>query len=156
MKKHFILYFILMILLYSCSQNNRITKNSSTQLDTNRIVIFPSGLSKTSKNITLTEKEIIEVDKILNECIDSSYKFNSKKMNSRKFLSSYKRQYLPSINEKGEKVVWVNCFCTTNHFNWKTEIVDASLVSDGGDCYFNVNINLTTMRFDTFRKNGYG
>jgi hypothetical protein len=33
-------------------------------------------------------------------------------------LKKYKRQYIAVTNSKGEKEVWVNCFCNTWRKNW--------------------------------------
>jgi hypothetical protein len=59
-------------------------------------------------------------------------------------LPTYKRQYVPFVSATGEKEVWVNCFCTDGaswkHDYWREDVV---FVMDGGNCYFNVMINLT-------------
>jgi hypothetical protein len=69
-------------------------------------------------------------------------------------LANYKRQYFPIINSKGEKEVWVNCFCSGSwHFSeWRRQIVE---VSDGGNCFFNVIINLTRRTYRDLRVNGF-
>jgi hypothetical protein len=55
-------------------------------------------------------------------------------------------------NKKGEKEVWVNCFCDTwNSNRWKTEIL---FVEDGGNCYFNFRINLATKKYHDLGVNG--
>jgi hypothetical protein len=53
----------------------------------------------------------------------------------------YYKQFVAVINSKGEKEVWVECFCKISDASWKTEPV---IVKDGGNCYFYVKINLTT------------
>ena len=61
------------------------------------------------------------------------------------YLPSYKRQYICVIDKKGDKIVWVNCFCSEQAY-WKTKVVS---VEDGGRCYFNLKINLTKkMKYD--------
>lgn len=56
-------------------------------------------------------------------------------------LANYKRQLVVVTNKRGEKVVWVNCFCRKgNQASWRHQIVE---VDDGGNCYFNVKLNLT-------------
>jgi hypothetical protein len=58
-------------------------------------------------------------------------------------LTNYKRQYVCGINKEGDKIVWVNCFCSDSkeHLRyWKQQVV---FVMDGGDCYFNLKINLS-------------
>ena len=66
-------------------------------------------------------------------------------------LNRYKRQYMPIINKYGEKEVWVNCFC--EHWNWdlKTRPVE---VRDGGNCFFNLKINLSKNIYYNLMING--
>lgn len=67
-------------------------------------------------------------------------------------LNGYKRQFVPVVNARGEKEVWVNCFCSKpNSEQWREEIV---VVDDGGSCYFNVKINLTTQSSYDLAVNG--
>ena len=58
---------------------------------------------------------------------------------------NYKQQYIPLINAKGEKEVWVNCFCITLENNrWKHSIIE---MEDGGSSLFNFKVNLTTKQY---------
>lgn len=53
----------------------------------------------------------------------------------------YRRQYIAGVNSVGDTLVWVNCFCDKYiPANWRQELV---LVRDGGNCYFNLTVNLT-------------
>jgi len=70
----------------------------------------------------------------------------------------YYKQIIAVTNSKGEKEVWVNCFCNSDDKSrnddnsyWKKGIVS---VYDGGSCYFNLRINLTTNRVYDFSVNG--
>jgi len=67
-------------------------------------------------------------------------------------LSKYKVQFVPYLNEKGEKEIWINGFCSNYHTDWKTEIVHAF---DGGNCYFTVRLNLTNNKCIAVGTNGY-
>ena len=67
-------------------------------------------------------------------------------------LDDYKRQYFAVINENGQKEVWVNLFCTTEYSNWKEEIV---IWHDGGNCFFNLKINLIKNSYRDFHVNGH-
>ncbi|UOQ51411.1 hypothetical protein [Hymenobacter cellulosivorans] len=61
------------------------------------------------------------------------------------FLAEYRKQLVVSVNSKGVKTVWVNCFCESvyeDYPNWKKEINPLD-VNGGGLCYFNVRLNLT-------------
>jgi hypothetical protein len=57
-------------------------------------------------------------------------------------LNTYYREYLPVINSKGQKEVWVNFLCHDDKdSSWKKGLV---IVCDGGSCYFHLEINLAT------------
>ena|SRR6185295_14851840 len=64
----------------------------------------------------------------------------------------YKKQLIAVTNSKGEKEIWINCFCDDWDKSWKTEIIE---VHDGGPCYFNLKINLTTKKIYDFGVNGF-
>jgi hypothetical protein len=124
-----------------------------------------NGIFKKAKPANLNTDEIIEIESLLSEFIknynpaqvrffDSINKAHPEyRFNKNDFiidLARYKRQYIPVINEKGEKEVWVNCFCD-NPPNWKNEIEQ---VMDGGNCFFNVKINLTKKKYYDLMVNG--
>ena len=68
-------------------------------------------------------------------------------------LVEFKRQYIPVINTEGEKIIWINFFChDMDVSNWKSDII---MVRDGGNCYFNLKVNLTKKTFFDFQVNGY-
>jgi hypothetical protein len=113
----------------------------------------------------LSELELIDIEYILKNAIDTNNKLQEKELNAenicnieRPFLETsyklnldqYKRQYVPIINSKGEKEVWINFFCNDLHENyfgdldWKTDLIQ---VEDGGNCFFNIKINLTTKTY---------
>jgi hypothetical protein len=66
-------------------------------------------------------------------------------------LSQYGRQYVAYYNKKGEKEVWINCFCAVINDEWKKAIL---IGSDGGNCFFNLTINLSTEKITEFSVNG--
>jgi hypothetical protein len=82
------------------------------------------------------------------------------------------KQVVPTLNEKGEKVIWVNCVHrgSVEHAidpnqksrkkkkqpwdvipDWKNEII---VVNDGGYCFWNVMINLTSLTYSALTVNG--
>ncbi len=67
--------------------------------------------------------------------------------------NGYNRQYVPALNEYGEKVVWVNFLCSDFKENWKNELI---VTYDGGNCYFNIKVNLTKKNYSELKINGYG
>lgn len=171
-----LLTFILTICLTSCGQTKTETKNQEQNqnvytVDTSVVAILPFDTSqywvfKDSKPTDLTNDDLLKTEKILNNSIndynpDQERQFkeiNDKhpeyKLDKKNFtidLTSYKRQYVAVINSKGEKEVWVNCFCNTWNKNWETNLI---MVHDGGNCYFNLKINLTTGQYYELMVNG--
>ena len=70
----------------------------------------------------------------------------------------YYKQLIAVIDKNGEKIVFVNCFCskemkssTNDPSYWKRGII---MVDDGGNCFFQLKVNLTTNKVDHFRVNG--
>lgn len=137
-------------------------KKSDTLQEPNYIAIFDK---KTEKNSTLTISELIFVNISIENSVDKyneDLKIRLEKLNNeskevkRNYdeekidLRNYFRQYVISVNDNGDKIVRVLCFCT--YFgNWKTEIMR---VHDGGDCYLNGIINLTKNKTEYFGTNG--
>ena len=171
-----ILTLTLTICLTSFGQTNIKSQNhekqsNAIQVDTSVIAILPFDTNshwifKDGKNITLSADELLTVEDILKKCItnynpDQEKQFEKinkehpeYKLDKKHFvidLTKYKRQYVAIINSKGEKEVWVNCFCNTRDKNWKTNLV---FVIDGGNCYFNLKINLTTGQYFELMVNG--
>lgn len=62
-------------------------------------------------------------------------------------LKDYKFQFVPFVDDKGTKHVWVNAFCREFNIDWRKDLV---LVKDGGSCYFNFKINLDPKRSTTY------
>lgn len=163
MKTFFIFFLAVITILISCQQSRQMQKypvGLSQIIDSGKIAILqiPTDSSETlkiknGKATSLTEAELKQTEAILNAAIASIHK-NSPDTNR---LLNYKRQYIPYINEQGEKLVWVNCFCISfDEFkNWKTEIANTDLVMDGGDCFIKVTINLPGNSFSDLRTHGY-
>ena len=65
----------------------------------------------------------------------------------------YYKQFITVINPKGQKEVWVNCFCDKQFGDndWKKSLV---MVDDGGSCFFQLHFNLTTNKVIFFGVNG--
>ena len=110
-------------------------------------------------------KDLIQIEKILKKCINEYnfyqekrfQKLNQKhpdfKLSREDFiieLEKYKRQYVSRVNIRGETEVWVNCFCVASK-DWRTKV---EVVDDGGNCFFNLKINLTTGRYYDLAVNG--
>ena len=72
-----------------------------------------------------------------------------------KKLKKYKRQYVGFINDKGEKILWIN-------FVWDKRLTESELsediisVKDGCSYYWNIKINVTTNNIFELKINGLG
>jgi len=159
-----------------CEQVNN-TKNEALQtsvlsFDTSIIAILPynavlgTGVFENCKPAQLTNDDIALIERLLTDCINeynsrtekSLKKYN--RFHEEKYLlidlKQHKRQYVVVTNSSGEKEVWINCFCDAWGFNnsgWRKYPID---VDDGGNCYFNLKINLTTGKYYDLMVNGYG
>lgn len=160
------LTFVLATCLTSYGQSKTISSP-----DTAVIAILPYDASqywvfKECKPADLTNNDLKQIETILNECIkdynpereiqfqEINDKHPELKLDKKNFvidLTLYKRQYVAVLNSKGEKEVWVNCFCSNGNENWKENLV---FVKDGGNCYFNLKINLTTGKYCELIVNG--
>jgi hypothetical protein len=136
--------------------------SSTFQLDTSRTAIIPlkeTGsypFNDTYKQTILTKKELAVIDSLVDLCVEDynqSFKpeFRQFRINLQK--GNYRKQLVAATNTKGEKEVWVNCFCRTWDNRWKKEIM---YVDDGGNCYFNLKINLTSKKYYDLGVNGGG
>lgn len=173
------LILILLILISSCKEKTKTEKKAITEkpkiqfkLDKSNYAILniePKNdwIFKNGKLSELSQSELIEVEKILKKAVKKNneiQKQNLKKHNEKYpenkrtetgyelNLNKFQRQYWPIINENGEKVVWINFFCSDNEPISTDNIVR---VLDGGNCYFNIKINLTKKQYTELNINGY-
>ncbi|MBC7495268.1 MAG: hypothetical protein H7221_09695 [Flavobacterium sp.] len=166
----FIIALCLTIALTSFGQSEnkktgQIVKRISTksiQFDTLKtaIILFDKKgnypFDNSYKPTTLTQNDIKIVDSLLIVCLtkyNNSLNDDDKELRIDLKKYNYRKQLIVVINKKGEKEVWVNCLCHNwDNSKWKTEII---VVDDGGNCYFNLKINLTTKRFYNLSVNGF-
>lgn len=163
--------YLIFILLISLGVNCQPkVENTTLQYDKEIIAIFDnskSDLLKNTKKAQLNSNDIIEIDKILKASIlqynvneekrlpELQAKYPEEKIDKSWVdieIEKYKRQYIPYINNKGEKEVWI--YCTINrrvHSTWKKEILFAA---GGGNYYFEVTVNLSNKTYRDFSING--
>jgi c-di-AMP phosphodiesterase-like protein len=131
--------------------------------DTSYYYIFP----KTFVSTDLSVEEIIACENLLKLFIENynieakkrfdemTKKYPDLKFNIREFtieLEEYGRQYMPVVSDKGEKTVYVNCFCDPKEFNNRNkELVQ---VLDGGNCFFSFKVDIKNKRIFDFMENG--
>lgn len=178
MNKRYFFYVTASLLFFACGENTAITKKDSADsvriakidtqadtrffLDTSKITILSSEKIdfsgfKDSIPAKLTNADLVLIDTFL----ISSVRNHNRGIDSTKLyedyidLKKYKRQYVPYINSKGEKIVFINCFCNgiDNSGTWKKKLL---VVEDGGRCFFAVIINVTKKIYHQLLINGPG
>lgn len=176
-------YAFVIIILCSCSQESKTIAekekteqvNDSDQIDfnpddTTRIVLLDLESTylkrKDRSNANLTIDEYSQIQSLIENRLEEYNKeeeirysklqieYPNSKLKKEDFiinLSHYGRQYVAYINEKGEKEVWINCFCFVHNNEWKKAVFTAS---DGGNCFFNLTVNLTMNKVLDLSVNG--
>jgi hypothetical protein len=169
--------FLISLILFSCTENSssklfaQRINTSSNYFDTSiyTILLYDSidfEIFEDGKAPDLSQNDLIRIDQVLIKAVkeyNKKQEIKFKELNLKNpelsfkkedfviELRTYKRQYVPITNKFGEKEVWVNCFCSPSDSRWKTEII---LVNDGGNCFFNLKINIKKKRFYDFWVNG--
>ena len=110
------------------------------------------------KTTELTKADLKLIDDLLNEAVNDFNETQEKRQKDGDTFGSfidlkkYKRQYIPQENKNGTREVWVNCFCRSHDDKkWQNELV---MVRDGGNCFFNLKIDLTNKKYFEFSVNG--
>ena len=167
--------FISFVLNFGCNEAhtkqlkvvNNVTINNV--LDTSKFAILSFdiwgkfGFDSTYSFATLNESDSSKIEILIYQSIQQYNSKLSKERFKYKGVDTgrlhYKMQIIPAMNNKGQKEIWVNGFCSHRNGwrepfnqNWKEQIV---LVEDGGNCYFNFKINLDTKEYYSFYVNGY-
>ena len=96
-----------------------------------------------AKPTKLVYKELIELENIISNKISKNLKEHK-----------YFRQYVAVENQNGDKLVWINFFCLDYYdTSYRTSIMSAA---DGGNCIFQVKVNLTKKDCYYFQQNSEG
>ncbi|MCQ6960843.1 hypothetical protein [Mucilaginibacter aquariorum] len=103
--------------------------------------------NKTSCQYDLSNDDVLRIEKLISKRVTA---YNKTANSTIKQPEKYYKQFVAIINTKREKEVWVNCCCSVQN-TWKTKI---QFVEDGGTCYFQIKINLTKNRINSFMTNG--
>jgi hypothetical protein len=157
------------------SENLELIPHDLTQVDTNSITIIPFDTTlywifKNAKQAQLNNKDLETIDKLLTQCINEDNLIQRKRYEqlSNQFpnnnyklsdfvinLNNYKKQLIPITNAKGEKEVYINCFCVSRNNNWnnnwKTDLI---MVDDGGNCFFQLKVNINQKKYYDLMVNG--
>lgn len=101
----------------------------------------------------LNNSELDKIEKILEEAVGYDYTRDLWKQGLFKVnVADYGRQYIPAINQEGEKIIWINLFCDCFESIPTDSLI---LVMDGGKCYFRITVNLNTLTYTNLVFNGF-
>ena len=125
-----------------------------TSKETQRHVVFQFEAKRGSalfgeyvKPADLSKDEITVIERLI---AGEIVKYNKKGYRAVKQPEKYFKQIVPVINSKGEKEVWVDCYCGVMP-DWKKY---REHINDGGSCFLHFKINLTTGKILKFYTNG--
>lgn len=137
---------IIAVLEYDKSQHYAFIKGEKTTLNMIELQEIEDIIRKEVKNINILQKE--KYAKLCRKYTNYWFRLENFIIS----LENHNRQYIPVINDKNEKEIWINLFCTNyNEYPyWKETVI---LVIDGGNCYFNLKINLTKKTYSDFKMN---
>jgi hypothetical protein len=167
MTKLIVSLFLLCSIALACGQSHVSKKAASNRrepllYDTSRIAFLPIDTSnhwifKDASCVELTNQELQIANRLLQDCINAH---NEKQDTTREFseyvdLKKYKLQYIPFLDAKGNRKIYINAFCVSDWgFDyWRHSLVQ---VDDGGSCFFHLTINLTEKNYEQLFTNGYG
>ena len=120
------------------------------------------------KSTTLNKKDVLVIHSLFDECI-KQYNSKTDTTEYRNFITgnqpahqhyfidprhSYFKQIVP-IDSNGIKLAWVNCFCSkglNNKSQYRSMIM---MAEDGGLCFFNFMVNLTTGKYYDMHVNNF-
>jgi hypothetical protein len=169
----YLLFTFISFYAISCTQISKEEIVGKPLVDTSMVAIIPydsttQWVFEDGKPTELINSDLDKIEKVLEACINEYNITQQKRYNEDKAkypdyhlwkedyiidLKRFKRQYVVSINAKGEKEVYVNCVCDASHINWKKYILIAKDM-EGGNCFFNLKINITKETYYDLMVNG--
>ena len=156
--------FLLFSLLLMCyGLKGQTEPKKLFNLDTSEYVILEVGALVDFEGGVYSELSLVELEEIERTLRLFVYEYNLalKKRNLLQqeynaealILDKKRRQYFPVTNAEGEKVVWINFFCSGFSDSWKKDVVR---VVDGGSCYFNLKVNVNKKKCYAISVNARG
>ncbi|MDP4204015.1 MAG: hypothetical protein Q8861_15135 [Bacteroidota bacterium] len=67
-------------------------------------------------------------------------------------LKKYGRQYIAVKDKHSHTIVYINCFCNPSEFSYRKQ--EWVQVEDGGNCFFQIKIDLNDKKVIDFKENG--
>lgn len=116
------------------------TESNYTLLDAPEKMEYEFG--KNYKKWTPGAGDISKTEKLLYGCYEQECRGTANRLLNRK-LDDYNYQLMGALMDNGEKVIWINALCKkeeSSMADWKKRLV---VVADGGNCFFNIQVNIT-------------
>lgn len=162
MKKGIQIFFILLFLAgcYRMSEKKEVVLEKETVAPVKNVgdTLFAVIQNPKKKPVSLSKQELAKIDSILVLSV-AAYNKQVKINKSGEYwlidLKEYKRLYFPCYNKKGQKVIWIRCFCQDYPLDL-TKVEVNIRVRDGGKCFFYMELNITTGRYSELTTNGLG
>lgn len=148
--------FIFVSLVFQNDSSVYISKQQFTGYIFHKNHMIFMSIKDQKKRYTPDIKDIVCVEKILGEQIESLNKLKINQgcgyPNININLKKYIRQYVGFYNNRDEKIIWIN-------FLWKDSLTndphkDIIFINDGGSYYWNVEVNLTNKLLYNLKING--
>jgi hypothetical protein len=109
------------------------------------------------KSYSLTRGDIKKCEHFIRQEIDYNNRdFEKKGFHNSFTFEEYGRQYLAAIAPNGHIMVYVNCFCNPDDVPSEEDKHVLIIANDGGNCYFNLLIDLTSNLVISHGVNGVG
>ena len=149
--------YIIILFLSSCFIHSQ---NVAEHFKTRQfeVAIFPESSDEImpGKRYTPTKEDIIKAENALKSKLKEANRNLENQYNSpiiHRNLKKYKRQYFGFINDKGEKILYINSLWKKNEeeTKWLQQII---MVSDGGSHYWNIEYNIETDELINLSVNG--
>ena len=105
---------------------------------------FPRKNLENNKRFTPTVEEVEHAKRLIENNLDGNKDL--------KALNEYVIQFFGYINTDGERIIWANYICKEGVYkDWQKERM---MILDGGNCYFNVSVNMSTSEVFDLRIHG--
>lgn len=108
--------------------------------------VFPDDF----KPYDLTSDDIERCQKPLIEFVDRYNRSYGEKVD----ISKYGQQYIGALDDDGHIIVYINCFCRPEKVTYKEDYL--VVANDGGNCYIQVSVDLTSNQLVYSSINGGG
>lgn len=172
--RKFVFLFIYLFILSCGNQNEKgvIQGSEEAFLTSHETILLDSDFNSELGYLTWkpNKEGIKSVRKTVQTAIADG-KFNRLNETARTNIESYFYfQYVPYTDDKGQRVIFINAFCdllgetkpmividnetgTEHELSWKDYFIE---VSDGGWCYWQMEVNIDTGEYFNLHFNGIG